>query len=486
MIIGEAPMSTNTQAPAPGKWKRRLGYFLTIALTAGATFGLLLLWQNIAQRKQEAQQVVFPIVALSDEVVDPEEWGKNYPRQYDGYRRTADNEYTHRGPSEALPQKLDIYPSLPIVYDGYAFSVDFRVPRGHAYMLHDQEQTERVKKFKQSGACLHCHASMVKTYRDEGKKAGAPDEPFEAALFKGFEVICPQPYAEARKLASHPVACVDCHDPKSMQLRVSRPGFLDGIRALARSDAGVPHLPSIQAWRKGTKQKEYDPNHDATRQELRSMVCGQCHVEYYFKGPQKLVTYPWQKGLLVEQIEAYYDETGFKDWTHPRTGTEVLKAQHPEFEMWSQGIHARNGVACADCHMPYRREGAVKISDHQVRSPLLSIAASCQVCHRAPEGELRDRVETIQNRTRGLVRRNEAAMLDLIAALEAAQKSGAAADKLQTARALHRKAQWRFDFVLSENSLGFHAPQESARILGEALDYARQGQLEALKATQAR
>src|SRR5262249_28234510 len=159
--------------------------------------------------------------------------------------------------------------------------------------------------------------------------------------------------AEARKLVSHPVVCVDCHEPKSMQLRVSRPGFLKGISELAKSDVGdYSHLPSIMAWRKGNREQEYDPNTMAGRQERRSFVCGQCHVEYYFHGPGKLLTYPWHKGLKVEEIESYYDDVvGHVDWKHPDSGAPLLKAQHPEFETWNMGIHARSGVSCADCHM---------------------------------------------------------------------------------------------------------------------------------------
>jgi nitrite reductase (cytochrome c-552) len=217
----------------------------------------------------------------------------------------------------------------------------------------------------------------------------------------------------------------------------------------------------------------------ATRQELRSFVCGQCHVEYYFKGDGKLLTYPWHKGLKADQIEAYYDEIGFKDWTHAETKAPVLKAQHPEFELWNQGIHARSGVSCADCHMPYVREGAVKVSDHQVRSPMLNAARACQTCHRYPEAEIQDRVTIIQDRTKALLDRAETALVQMIDAIQRAEKRGATDDHLKLARQLHRKAQWRVDFTNSENSRGFHAPGESARLLAEAIDYARQGQIEA-------
>ena len=234
------------------------------------------------------------------------------------------------------------------------------------------------------------------------KKAGNGD------LIKGFEKLNQMPYAEARKLVSHPVACIDCHDASTMQLRVTRPGFIEGIRAFKATQG----------------MQNYDVNTQATRQEMRAYVCGQCHVEYYFKGPEKRLVYPWAKGLKVEEILAYYDEAQFKDWTHADTGAPALKAQHPEFEMWNQGIHARSGVTCADCHMPYKREGALKISDHHVRSPMLNINRACQTCHKWPEEELKARVETIQERTYKL--RNVAmdALMDLITDLKAAKAAG--------------------------------------------------------------
>jgi nitrite reductase (cytochrome c-552) len=219
-------------------------------------------------------------------------------------------------------------------------------------------------------------------------------------------------------------------------------------------------------------------NRDATRQEMRSFVCGQCHVEYYFKGKEKRLVYPWAKGLKVEEILAYYDEVGQKDWVHAVSGAPVLKAQHPEFEMWNQGIHARSGVACADCHMPYKREGAMKISDHHVRSPLLNINRACQTCHKFSEDELRSRVEVIQERTFRLRNLAMDALVDLIHDIESAAATGSAsAGRLDRARQYQRWAQFRLDFVEAENSTGFHAPQEAARILAESIDLTRKGQL---------
>ncbi len=456
-------------------------YIVVIALAGCASIASLLLLQNIKTRKTEATQHAFRVVEISDKTVDPAVWGKNYPRQYDSYKRTVDIERTKHGGSEAF-QHLDDDPVWRRIFAGYAFGTDYREERGHAYMLSDQRETERVTKFKQPGACLHCHASTFNTYIDEGLKAGAPagKENWEAQTQKGFEVVCKMPYSEATKLVEHPVSCVDCHDAETMNLRVNRPAFLNGIRTLATSNDPVPHLPSVERWRKGDRKAPYDPNVDATRQEMRSLICAQCHVEYYFKGEGKLVTYPWHNGLKVEQIETYYNDVGHKDWKHKESGAEVLKAQHPEFELWSQGVHARSGVACADCHMPYQRDGAVKVSNHHVRSPLLNVAQACQTCHRIPEEEIKARVATIQDRNKALLDRGEEAVVSLISAIAEAQKRGASDEELKPARELQRKAQWRLDFISAENSMGFHAPQEAARILAEAIDYARQGQLLAI------
>ena len=200
-------------------------------------------------------------------------------------------------------------------------------------------------------------------------------------------------------------------------------------------------------------------------------------MEYFFKPEGKAVTYPWAKGLKVENIIANYDEIKFSDWTHAETGAPVLKAQHPEFEMYSQGVHARAGVACADCHMPYKREGAMKVSDHWVRSPMKNMERACLVCHPYSADEMKQRVDIIQDRNKALLDRAEDALIALYDDVKAAKAQGASDSQLAAAFKFQREAQFRCDFVAAENSMGFHAPQEAARILGEAIDLARQGQL---------
>ncbi len=222
---------------------------------------------------------------------------------------------------------------------------------------------------------------------------------------------------------------------------------------------------------------DYDVNKMATHQEMRSFVCAQCHVEYYFQGDQRRLVYPWSKGLKVENMLAYFDEVGFKDWQHKETGAPMLKAQHPEFEMWSQGTHAQAGVSCADCHMPYQRVGALKISDHHVRSPLLNINNACQTCHKVSEDNLLKRTEKIQDRHVNLVHITLDALVDLIDDIKKAREKGVSEDKIKIAQDFQRKASFYVDYVEAENSSGFHAPQEAARILGESINFSRQGQL---------
>jgi nitrite reductase (cytochrome c-552) len=277
----------------------------------------------------------------------------------------------------------------------------------------------------------------------------------------GFAAMNKMPYAEARKLVEHPVACIDCHDSGTMQLRITRPAFIEGMRVLKASE-GVAN---------------YDVNTMATRQEMRAFVCGQCHVEYYFSGTEKRLTYPWHNGLKIENIMEYYDAVQHRDWEHRETGAAVLKAQHPEFEMWNQGIHGRSGVSCADCHMPYMRQGALKISDHHVRSPLLNINRACQTCHSWSEEELRERAQIIQQRTFQLRDVAMNALVDLIGDIAGARKSGAADSRLAAARGYQRRAQFWLDFIEAENSMGFHAPQEAARILAESINFSRLGQV---------
>jgi nitrite reductase (cytochrome c-552) len=211
---------------------------------------------------------------------------------------------------------------------------------------------------------------------------------------------------------------------------------------------------------------------------MRTFVCGQCHVEYYFEKGTKELTFPWSKGLDIDEIWEYYGEDGHKDFTHATTGAEVVKAQHPEFDIfWSNSVHAANGVSCADCHMPYKSEGARKVTDHHIQSPLLAVNSSCMTCHHTSAEEMEDRVVSIQDQFIGTRDVAFDSLVALIRALETAQTDGTPAEQIDAAREFQNKASFYLDYVYSENSYGFHAPAYIQRILADSLDASRKGQL---------
>ncbi|MDO4613045.1 MAG: ammonia-forming cytochrome c nitrite reductase subunit c552 [Actinomycetaceae bacterium] len=422
---------------------------------------------SILERKTEARAPKSQVVALDETTVDPAVWGRNYPAQYQSFMKTKEmvpgpglfdtmhpvtQEPTDADPrTQVMGQRTEEDPRLTHMWAGYAFAKDYRHPRGHHYMLEDQRLTKRVQDFDQPGTCLNCHASMPAVY----DKAGNGDR--EA----GFHAINKMTYAEATKLAEHPVTCIDCHDPKTMELRITRPAFARGITALKKSQ-GI---------------EDFDPNRDATHNEMRTFVCAQCHVEYYFKGDEKTLTFPWDKGIDIDDIYSYYQDAQFVDWTHAETGAPMLKAQHPEFDIWSNGIHARNGVSCADCHMPYESQGAQKVSDHNLTTPLKTVNSSCMTCHHASDEEMIKRVEGIQGRF--VHSRDQAfdALVQLIADIKAERDANGETDDVKRAWDYQRKASFYVDYVYSENSHGFHAPDYVQRILNDALEACRKGQL---------
>lgn len=461
-------MTTSDQPQGKSKKNsRRVGIIVVaIAITAVVTAGITALLANVIQRMEEARDSYSKVVELDDTIVDPAVWGQNFPSQYQSYLRTSEMVGTphagsvaeERTPTATDPRtvvstsRLEEDPRLKDMWAGSPFSVDFRHARGHAYMLEDQRYTLRVTEFKQPGTCLNCHASTV-TVMDE---LGNGDR--EA----GFMAMNKMSYADATKLAEHPITCIDCHDPDTMRLRVTRPAFEKGIAAVKASE-GIP---------------DYDVNRDATRQEMRTFVCGQCHVEYYFEKETKELVFPWSKGLDIDQVWEYYQEDGHRDFEHTTTGARVIKAQHPEFEVfWSNSVHAANGVSCADCHMPYTSEGARKVTDHHIQSPLLDVNSSCMTCHHTEEEAMVERVVGIQDQF--IDTRDQAfdALVSLIRALEKAQTDGTPTAAIEQARELQNKASFYLDYAYSENSYGFHAPAYLQRMLADSLDASRKGQL---------
>jgi nitrite reductase (cytochrome c-552) len=455
---------TDTRGPqrADG-WKKWAAVAAVVGLAAGLAGAALL--GSIMERRAEAATPFYRVVELDDTMSEPEAWGKNFPLQYDAFMRTAEMKPTKYGgsyrvertPTDDDPRtftsvsKIEKDPRLARMWAGYAFSVDFRQARGHYYNFIDQKYTKRQTQFNQPGTCLNCHASNYVAMMTVG----------DGDLMAGFQKLNAMSWGEAAEHANHAVACIDCHDPETMALRITRPGLIEGMAAFKASE-GI---------------SDYVVNRDASRQELRSLVCAQCHVEYYFQGDEKRLVFPWHNGLTADDALAYFDEIEFTDWKHRETGAPMLKVQHPEYEMFMQGVHARAGVACADCHMPMTRQGGMKISDHHVRSPLHNVNGSCQTCHRATEHELVARVEQIQDRHHEMSGRALDALMALIDDLARVQAAEGETARVAEARDYQRRASWYIDYVDAENSTGFHAPQEAARLLTKSIDYARQGQL---------
>lgn len=445
--------------------RRRWVPVAVLVVVAIGSAALTWLLTTIVEHKQEAKWPFAQVVQLTDTTYDPAVWGENFPIQYEQYKKTiedTDGDFIKVTPTAEDPReyhtisRIDSETRAKRMWRGYAFAVDYTEPRGHEWALDDQRYTGRTApRFKQPGTCLNCHASMPEIYDELGngdRKAG-------------FDAMNAMSYDEAFEHASSSIACIDCHDPKTMELTITRPAFMEGIKQ-AKAAEGIT---------------DYDVNRDATNEEMRTYVCAQCHVEYYFAGEGKTLTFPWSKGLTVYDEMNYYDEVGWTDFTHEESGAPILKAQHPDFETWAQGIHAANGVTCADCHMAYNREGASKVSNHQIMSPMASedtINSSCLTCHHSSASEMRERVEGIQTRWQSSLNVSFTALDALITDITTAAGNGSATEEqLATARDYQRKAQFIVDYSFSENGRGFHAPAYSISILNQATDWARSGQL---------
>jgi nitrite reductase (cytochrome c-552) len=369
-------------------------------------------------------------------------WGVNFPNQYSSLQKTETNNVrTTFGGSEPF-SKLEDDPRLVELFAGYGFSKDYNEERGHLNALTDVRATKRVNETT-PGTCYSCKSS---------------NNP-ELWQKMGMLAYDKTPFAELGKQITQPIGCANCHEANTMKLVVTNPALEEALIA------------------QGKDWKTF------TRQEMRTVVCGNCHVEYYFKGDEKYLTFPWEKGTRIENIVDYYEEEGFKDWEHPVSKTPMLKAQHPEFEFYTaDSTHYKAGVACADCHMPYTRDGAAKFSSHDVHSPLLNPEASCGQCHTDVDYVV-ERVGIIQDDVRVTMDTTEDAILAAINAIAAAGETPNADQALLTeARTLHRQSQMMWDFIAAENSMGFHNSQEALRILAKSADMARQAQLKAIQA----
>ncbi|MCA0447866.1 MAG: ammonia-forming cytochrome c nitrite reductase [Bacteroidetes bacterium] len=404
--------------------------------TVAIVFGLSILASTIVERRTEAKFAYLPIKPLPDNEPRNEVWGESFPREYETFLKTADTTFKSKFGGGAELDYLEDSPALVVMWAGYPFSRDYKQSRGHFYAIDDIRTTLRTTA-PLPATCWTCKSTDVPRLME----------------MNGIEEFYKGKWKDKGAEVVNAIGCQDCHDPKTMNLRITRPALVEAFEKMGK-----------------------DIN-KASHQDMRSLVCAQCHVEYYFKGDGKYLTFPWEKGTGVEAIEAYYDSIAFSDWTHTLSKTPMIKAQHPDYELFQQGIHAQRGVSCADCHMPYKSEGAVKFTDHQIQSPLNNVSNSCQVCHRESEATLVKNVTDRQDKIRELRLISERLLATVHIEAKAAWDAGATEAEMKPALTFIRHAQWRWDYVGASNGLGFHAPQESARILGTAIDKAQEARL---------
>ncbi|MCF6239408.1 MAG: ammonia-forming cytochrome c nitrite reductase [Candidatus Marinimicrobia bacterium] len=375
------------------------------------------------------------------------EWGKYYPLQYDSYLETSK--------SDEIKDLLKESPALVVMWAGYGFAKDYNAPRGHFYILEDNINTLRTggpidgKTGPMPTACWTCKSPDVPRLIDQ----------------KGENDFFTGKWARHGSEIVNPVGCADCHDNKTMALAVTRDYLKRGLDA-----------------------EGSEPFAEADQQDMRTLVCVQCHSEYYFKSTKwtdpsgkeqtaKVVTFPWDNGLAAEDIEKYYDERGFVDWKHKLSKTPMLKAQHPGYETFKTGVHGKKGLSCADCHMPEVDEDGVKYTNHKIGSTLEDMANTCLNCHDGTEQELKDNI------ARKLERKNELSRIAMNvlakAHLEAAKawELGASEEEMKPALLDIRHGQWRWDYAIASHGSFFHAPEETLRVLGSAINKAQDARL---------
>lgn len=353
-----------------------------------------------------------------------------FPLQYESYMKNEEMEdTTYSGSVKRSKFDHDKEPYLPILFNGYGFAIEYNEDRGHIFANEDIRAIARIND-KSVGSCLTCKSTAVPHLIEE------MGDDYWGGNFN--ETIWPA----AEAMGHSPIGCSDCHDPETMDLRVTRPSFIKAMESQG-IDMSNP-----------------------TKNDMRNYVCGQCHVEYYFAPENSEVTFPWANGFKPEDMYEYYEtvakDRGFnQDWIHNVSGTPILKAQHPDFETHLEGPHGQAGVTCADCHMPYERvDGKKKITSHWWTSPLKTMEESCATCHSNRDLEdLEERVLTIQETHMEQLHASEDISITAHYYINKMITSGVSEEKIKEAQEHVRKGQWFWDIVAAESAAGFHNPQ---------------------------
>ena len=414
--------------------KEKPGFaWLIFLATIVIVFLLGMLASSIIERKAERIYTLQMIKPIEDWEPRNEVWGQNFPREYESYLKTLDTDFYSKHGGSGMIDYLEKYPELVVLWAGYAFSKDYNQGRGHGYAIEDLRNTLRTGGNEESlmpATCWTCKSPDVQRVM----KDMSPAKFYQGKWIDlGSQII-------------NPIGCQDCHDNKTLDLKITRPALIEAFE------------------RQGKDINSF------SRQEMRSLVCAQCHVEYYFKGKkEQYLTFPWDNGFSADEMEEYYDNIDFVDWIHKLSRAPMLKAQHPDYELFKTGIHSKRGVSCADCHMPYKSEGGVKYTDHHIQSPLNNVANSCQVCHREEKETLFRDVYDRQDRIEELRRIAEKTIASAHIEAKIAWDNNATQEQMKEILTLIRHAQWRWDWVAASNGLGFHSPVEALRVLGTSI-----------------
>uniref|UniRef100_UPI003216FF14 ammonia-forming cytochrome c nitrite reductase n=1 Tax=uncultured Draconibacterium sp. TaxID=1573823 RepID=UPI003216FF14 len=424
--------------------KRALLNWGIFIATVIVVFLLGLLASSILERRTEAAYVNVPKNEINQFDPRNEVWGENYPREFQSYYGTADTTFQSKYNGNVMIDMLEVDPRLVVLWAGYGFSKDYNQGRGHYYAVTDVQNTLRTgaPKSKTDGpmpsTCMTCKSPDVPRLMNE----------------RGVAQFYTGKWAELGAEVVNPIGCADCHDAKTMNLRISRPALIEAFERQGKDITKASH------------------------QEMRSLVCAQCHVEYYFNKKTaegaNYLTFPWDNGYSAEAMEEYYDNMEFSDWTHALSKAPMLKAQHPGYEVYMTGIHAQRGVSCADCHMPYKSEGGQKFTDHKMQSPLNNIANSCQVCHREEAGTLMANVYERQDKI--IENRDKLEELVVRAHVEAkkAWDLGATEPQMKDILMGIRHAQWRWDYAAASHGGSFHSPVEIGRVITTGITIAQE------------
>jgi nitrite reductase (cytochrome c-552) len=420
-------------------WLGWLIFFTTVIVV----FLLGLLASSIVERRAEAVFAYAPEIKFSQFEPRNSVWGEYFPREYDTYMKTADTSFRSKHNGSAKIDVLNVSPRMAVLWAGYPFSKGYYQGRGHYYAIQDLRNSLRhgspVKGTPSPlpNTCWTCKSPDVPRVMNQVGVTSFYSGTWDT---KGPEII-------------NPVGCADCHDAKTMNLHISRPALVEAFEA-----------------------RGMDIN-KATHQEMRSLVCAQCHVEYYFnkkiaEGVNYLV-FPWKDGTSIEEMEHYYDSIGFYDWKHELSRAPMLKAQHPDYEIFLTGTHASRGVSCADCHMPFISEGGLKFTDHHIQSPLNNVSNSCQVCHREETEKLINDVYIRQDKI--IENRNILETVLVRSHIEAktAWDNGATEEQMKDILQDIRHAQWRWDFAAAGHGNSFHSPVETGRIISGGIAMAQ-------------